>query len=293
METLESGTLFIKTRKLEETAEHISRLSIRLMLNGEQYYKVGNRDCLVTPQNFLVINQGQQYKTTFEGAQELEMLMVAFKPGMAADIHRTLTTSQTQLLDDPFAETQTLHFFEQTYALDPFIHQQFQYLRQLMDAPLPDRKTADLERVYTLLLERLIALQFDITHTIHQLPFQRPATREEAYRRLSMARDFMEAHYRQNLSIPQLAQVACLSPHHFKRLFKQAYHLTPHQFLIQKRLETARQLMATQTLAIQEVCQQVGFDDASSFIRLFKKHYHQTPGKYRTQLSATLHALTL
>lgn len=40
MNALRSGTLYIKTKRLEETADHVSRLSIRLMLNGRQWYKV-------------------------------------------------------------------------------------------------------------------------------------------------------------------------------------------------------------------------------------------------------------
>jgi hypothetical protein len=82
-----------------------------------------------------------------QGEQELEMLMVAFKPGMAEDIFRTFTASPSHLLDEPFEATQPVHFFEQTYSLDPFIHQQFQYLRQLMDAPLVVRKELDLDTI--------------------------------------------------------------------------------------------------------------------------------------------------
>ena len=285
MQVLESGTLFIKTRKLEETAEHISRLSIRLMLNGEQYYKVGNRECLVTPQNFLLINQGQRYQTAFKDEQELEMLMVAFKPGMAEDIYRSFTASPMQLLDDPFAATPPLPFFEQTYLLDPFIRQQFQYLRRLMDTPLDYRNATDLDTIYTTLLERLIALQYKLSQQIDQLVHQRRSVREEIYDRLNIARNFIEVHYQQPLSVPEVAQAAALSPHHFKRLFKQAYHITPHQFLVQKRLEAAQRLIQTQAIEIQAVCQRVGFDDTSSFIRLFKKHFLQTPGQYRSQTS--------
>src|SRR5678815_5517420 len=90
MENLETGTLYIRAQHLEETAEHVSRLSIRCMLNGEQHYRVGNRDVLVTPENYLVVNQGQLYKTALSSEHPLEMILVAFKPGFAESLLSSL-----------------------------------------------------------------------------------------------------------------------------------------------------------------------------------------------------------
>src|SRR6185295_19825089 len=129
MEELETGTLFIRSKRLEETFDHISRLSIRCMLNGNQYYKVGNRDALVTPKNYLVINQGQHYKTSFSSNENLEMMLVAFKPGFAEGLLHSLVTPQDKLMDDPFSQShQPVTFFEKTYDADPVISQQFRKL---------------------------------------------------------------------------------------------------------------------------------------------------------------------
>ncbi|MBK6755387.1 MAG: AraC family ligand binding domain-containing protein [Flavobacteriales bacterium] len=101
MRSLKTGTLYIRSRRLEESADHVSRLSIRCMLNGQQWYKVGGTDRVVNPDNFLVIDQGQHYRTAFHGDAEQEMLMVGFRPGFAAEGLRTLTHTTEQLLDDP------------------------------------------------------------------------------------------------------------------------------------------------------------------------------------------------
>jgi hypothetical protein len=112
MESLETGTLMIRSKKLEETDDHVSRLSIRCMLNGNQHYKVGNHDVLVTPKNYLVVNQGQHYKTSFHSDHELEMLLVAFKPEFAEALLQSLVISEDQLLDDPFTHSrQPITFF--------------------------------------------------------------------------------------------------------------------------------------------------------------------------------------
>src|SRR5262245_189307 len=70
MEELETGFLLIRSRQLEETFDHVSRLSIRCMLNGNQYYRVGNHEMLVTAKNYLIVNEGQHYKTSFSADRE-------------------------------------------------------------------------------------------------------------------------------------------------------------------------------------------------------------------------------
>ena len=54
-----------------------------------------------------------------------------------------------------------------------------------------------------------------------RMPVTRMATRLELYQRLGWAKEFMDACYHEPLSLAQIAEVACLSPHHFLRLFKQ------------------------------------------------------------------------
>ncbi|MBP6391032.1 MAG: helix-turn-helix transcriptional regulator [Flavobacteriales bacterium] len=278
MGALDNGTLFIRTRKLEETAEHISRLSIRLMLNGDQWYKVGSTDRRIDTGNFLVVNQGQRYRTAFSGAEELEMLMVGFRPGQAEDVFRSMTDRGERLLDDPFTAGAPMHFFEQTYPMDPLIHAQFRRLRALMEAPLADRMDADLYHIHTTLLERLIRLQFETVEVADRLPQLKRSTRMEVWRRLNIARDLMEAHFARPLKVPDMAAVAYLSPHHFKRLFTEAFGTTPHRYLVQVRLRRAQELLATGRHSVHDVCMRVGFSDPSSFVRLFKRENGITPG---------------
>ena len=119
MEQLDNGVMFINSRKLEETDVHISRLSIRCMSGGDQYYKVGSNEHRVTPENYLVINHGQQYKTSYEGNGNQEMMLIAFKPGFAEDILYSVMKDEDKLLDDPFRPVdQPVYFFEKTYESD-------------------------------------------------------------------------------------------------------------------------------------------------------------------------------
>jgi AraC family transcriptional regulator len=89
--------------------------------------------------------------------------------------------------------------------------------------------------------------------------------------------DFTQAHLAEDISLASLAGVAGLSPFHFARLFKKSTGQTPHQFLIQRRLERARELLQVKHASIVDVAMQVGFCDQSHLAAHFKRVYGLTP----------------
>jgi AraC family transcriptional regulator len=285
MEQLNTGTLFIKSKKLEETTSHISRLSIRCMLNGNQYYKVGNHEHLVTPENFLVINQGQNYKTSFESTEEQEMILVGFKPGFAEELLYSLRTSSDKLLDEPFNNhNQSVYFFENTYHADPVISKSFRQLRNFLKETIEWRKTIDLDSIYTTMLSRLLVIHRNLSLQINKLDSIKYSTRVELYRRLMIAKDYLDSNLNRKVNIDEVARIAYLSPFHLKRSFKKLFKITPHNYHVHKRLEFSCKLISQNKLTVNEICHRVGFDSPTSFIRLFQSQYGCTPGRLARQL---------
>lgn len=283
MHSIDSGTLLLKTQKLEETAEHVSRLSIRYTLNGEQYYKLGSHEHIISKDSYVVINKGQSYKTAFNNKKEdQEMILVAFKPKFAEDLMRTMVTSEDKLLDDPFKESnQVVTFFEKTYEIDPIIRSLFIKLRQLIDEEDTEwKKEAGLDEIYTVMLSRLLNVHQNLAYDINKIKTSKLSTRMELYRRLSVAKDYMDAHPDRRISVDEVAGIAYLSSHHFKRIFKELYGVTPHRYHVQKRLEHSRRLLMEEAAKVEDVCRNSGFENASSFIRLFREHYGFTPKAY-------------
>ncbi|MBA3357135.1 MAG: helix-turn-helix transcriptional regulator [Pyrinomonadaceae bacterium] len=76
-------------------------------------------------------------------------------------------------------------------------------------------------------------------------------------------------------------QGACLSPNHFLRTFKQAFHQTPHQYLTRIRLEHAQGLLAQTNQPVTDVCFAVGFESLGSFSWLFRQRVGLAPEAYR------------
>ncbi len=278
-----SGTLYIRSPRLEETADHVSRLSIRLMLNGRQWYKVGGLDRVVHADNFLVINQGQHYRTAFTGTGEgdPEMLMVGFRPGMAQEVRRALDASPDQLLDDPWAPVERFAFFEQTYPMDQEVRNLFARLHALVRVGNKEGSEPDVSGIHDRLMERLLLLQFRISHRANQLSGLKRSTRLELWRRLYMARDFIEAHLETPIAVTDMARVACLSEYHFKRSFLEAFGIPPGTYLRQARMRRARAMLLRHRYTLTEVAQAVGYTDLSAFGRAYRRVNGNSPGLER------------
>jgi AraC family transcriptional regulator len=100
--------------------------------------------------------------------------------------------------------------------------------------------------------------------------------------RLHAVVEYIEEHLDAGPTLEQIAAVAHLSPYHFARQFKAATGLPPHQYVIARRVERAKQqLQAGTDRSLAEVAADAGFSDQSVFCRHFKRLVGVTPGQFR------------
>ena len=108
---------------------------------------------------------------------------------------------------------------------------------------------------------------------------------EDLYRRLWRARSLIDSCFDRPLNLDAISSEACFSRYHFIRLFKRVFNKTPHQYLTEKRIERAKELLASSRLSVTDVCFEVGFQSLGSFSTLFHKRVGASPIIYRTTLS--------
>ncbi|MGV2073558.1 MULTISPECIES: helix-turn-helix transcriptional regulator [Rhizobium/Agrobacterium group] len=87
------------------------------------------------------------------------------------------------------------------------------------------------------------------------------------------------------LSLQQLADLAGLSIPHLCRAFKQTFGLPPYRYIIQRRIERAKQYLRETALSITEIALSCGFSSASHFANVFRKEVGTTPLDYRAAWS--------
>jgi len=259
-------------------------LSIKSFRGGTAFYNAGQGHFAVDDDHYLVLNQGQHYSITIDSEAPIESFCVFFESHLAENVHRSMSASQFLLLDQPDQPPpHSVNFFEKTYRHDGILSPTLgQFKRSL---PTMKHEAGWLDEQLHRLMERLLQVHARVRLEADSLAAARPATREELYRRLWRARDYMMSRLDQPVLLDEMARVACLSPNHFIRTFRQAFGQSPHQFLVSRRLERAAILLARTDTPVTDVCYSVGFESPGSFSWLFRKRYGVSPLGYRLQKS--------
>jgi AraC-like DNA-binding protein len=102
--------------------------------------------------------------------------------------------------------------------------------------------------------------------------------------RKSVARviDYIHANTGANISLVVMAQIAGVSPNHFVLLFTKATGLTPHQYVLRARIESAKLHLKDEALSIAEVSRLTGFRTQEHFTKVFRKMVGITPREFRS-----------
>lgn len=159
--------------------------------------------------------------------------------------------------------------FDMTASRDPLLYQGLQHLHhQLVEAPDPLAREVACHLFSRQLLARLTPARWDDRPPQH----------------LQRAAELMQDDSASPLSLSQLSAVAGLTPSHFVRAFSHHYGMTPHAYLLDRRIRHARSLLR-QGQPLAEVALASGFADQAHFQRQFKRRVAATPGQYRTQLA--------
>jgi len=96
-------------------------------------------------------------------------------------------------------------------------------------------------------------------------------------------REYIHEHLQENISLDDLAGSVGLSRYHFARRFRQSTGTTPHEFVLQQRIERAKTLLHRTNTALLDIASVCGFADQSHMTREFRKRVNVTPGRYRAQ----------
>jgi AraC-like DNA-binding protein len=99
-------------------------------------------------------------------------------------------------------------------------------------------------------------------------------------RRIQCAKEFMDAHLSENLSLEHIAAAVNLSPYYFARTFQQVAGLSPHSYLVQRRIACAKRLIRKK-VSLAQVALESGFCDQGHLNRLFKRYLGITPTQYQ------------
>jgi len=105
--------------------------------------------------------------------------------------------------------------------------------------------------------------------------------------RLNRVLEFIQANLGEDLRLSALAQTAGMSAHYFSELFKQSTGLSPHQYVLQARIERAKEHLRDSRVSVVEASAITGFVDQSYFTKVFRRIVGVTPTEFRASISSS------
>lgn len=155
--------------------------------------------------------------------------------------------------------------------------------------------TADLmihfvQQFYGQTIARQVEAQFspEIRRPFEEHAYADPSSHPHQDEIIIEAQEWLRKHHQSAVNLAQLAARLRLSTRSFNRRFRQAVGMTASDYLQNQRLHTAKELLRTSNLTINEVAAQCGYQDGSYFCSRFKKAMGQTPLAYRKSVRGKL-----
>lgn len=252
-------------------------LSMKTVLNHHVDIHCGGGIHRIEPDTYLILNKGTEYSFLMKGGQPIQGLSAFFDE---SSIRAAIDTRNAQAqLDSPeSSKSASLDFVERLYPNDAAL-QKLRKIGSMIEEFGTD--SLWLQESLVELLTLILAAQSACADEIATVDASRADTKLELYRRLYKARDYAHASLDQPISIDDLAYVACLSTNYFLRTFRDLFGQTPHQYIVELRLQKAKQLLLQSNSSVSDICQQVGFQSLGSFSWLFKKRIGLSPDQFR------------
>jgi AraC-like DNA-binding protein len=257
--------------------------SLKYVVDRCIYYKVGNKEHVVNEGNFLLACKQPDASAYFDSKNTVKSICIDICPATVAEAFTVLIAQNDHDFDNYLAGYfKTPDFFE---TVCPVNTAQFgNKLNDLVAAITNGQAQHHIDKEWFLdLVEKIIFHEYGNYLALSGIRSVRLETRKEILRRLRVARQYMDDEYLGIEEINQVAVFCNMSEFHFFRSFKQAFGVSPYQYLLNKRLDLARGLIRAGDMSITAVASQCNFPDVFTFSKAFKRQFGAAPSQFHTK----------
>ncbi|MEL6650699.1 MAG: helix-turn-helix transcriptional regulator, partial [Bacteroidota bacterium] len=245
---------------------------------GEETYQVANRRQAIGEEQFLLVNYDQEVAVSIHDEKPVEGFCVFLSQDLMDEVYQHWQQAEERSLEEPASRNASFPgTFAARYACEQSdLGAYLQQLSRQQRLQSHDSLIEDKARLYRL-AELLCQQQSAVHQQMNRLPSRKRSTREELFRRLSIAQEYLHSNWHLPPKMPEVAREAALSEYHFYRLFRAIYGQSPQRYLMALRLQKAYEMLRQFDRSITEVAEACGFYDVHHFNKAFRKHYGVKP----------------
>ncbi len=128
-----------------------------------------------------------------------------------------------------------------------------------------------------------VLLSFELARFRTQLKQPAPQQGGLTARQVRLVVEYLESRLSDKTTVSELAALVDLSRFHFIRAFKKTVGMPPHQYLVHRRVERAKELLADRNLSVTEIAERSGFNSTTQLTRSFRRIVGTTPSTFRRE----------
>lgn len=217
------------------------------------------------------------------------------------DVHSWVSSEKMQLLVMTFSPefiTDGTNIFEYDY-LVPFVERGSNFKNRIArEETYTDEIGYTMRQIYLEYRERKLGYQLMIkadvlrilTILVRHFQKEEPngellSVKKNQMKRLEKAFSYIKEHYKEKITLEEVAQVAYMSPNYFSTYFKKVAGKNLRDYLIGLRVQKAEELLKNSDMSVLEIAGACGFTNTSNFYRLYKKETGRPPGETRNKKS--------
>ena len=257
-----SVILNVKTREAERSNIE-GPCSIFMNVKGWSMVGADKKNIKINENAYVLTNPGQHYNLLINEPKFTETLNIHFGEKFYEDALYVLKSNIDYLLNNPFVELKACSVPIKSFFRDQTFNS---LINHVLATRLSEPLIAD-DSLFELFRYVFHEYQKDNENTSN-LKSQKKSTREEVSKRLLVARDYIHMYYQLPISLQDLSQISCLSRFHFLRLFKEAFGISPYQYIKKIRIQRALHLISKNQNTLDDIALTVGLKNGSSLSRM-------------------------
>ena len=247
-------------------------LSLKYVVQGAELYHNGKEDFHLKRNHFLLGNNHQACEIKIDEGNIDTGLCIDLDINMFKEALASVIIPEE--LDDNNVRDWflTADFF---MTLNKASESLSQYLNQLTSSILKGNyeDSYRLEEVQAEILRHIVISQLPLIQSYYRIDAVKTTTRKELLRRLLIAKNYMDDHCGQDISIRDLSKICLIAEYRFYHLFKSVYKMSPYQYILEKKMNKAKELFKTGKYTWTEIAIITGYDNISSFSKAYKRFF--------------------
>jgi len=249
--------------------------SLKFVVDQHIYYKAGAKEYMVEANHYMLASRQSHVKAYFNNNRVVKSICIDICPKTLADTFTVLTCKGEELDNNLSGYFRYPEFFESIRSVqDSSIGNK---LHGLLNVIRSGSKVVVNKEWFLDLAEKIVYQEYGNYLALNEINSVKPSTKKEVLQRLHLAKEYMDSNFLHISEIKQVAEFCNMSEYHFFRRFKEVYRKTPYQYITEKKMQLAKEMLLQKKHSVSEVAILCSFPDVFTFSKAFKKFYGTPP----------------